>query len=160
MYTFYGVPSCIKRVQCIMMLRRCTQIWKINVAVTRCRLCLYVGVYAALWHGYSHLLAGSSPSSDNVSASSVRLDSPWFAARGSGQSSCRVQFAVSSDVRLSSSSPLPLELLLRSDADNDEVVVWTSPANWNPTPRSVVTVIMTTMKMITIIMATTRTTTK
>jgi len=107
-------------------------------------------VYAALLHGYSHLLSASSRSAADVSVSGVRLDSPWFAAPVSGQSSCRVQFAVSSDVQLSSTRPPPLELRLRRDADVNEIVVWTAPTNWNPTPRFVLTAIMgTTMIIVT-----------
>jgi len=79
------------------------------------------GVYAALLHGrWSHLLSASAA---NLSATSVRLDSPWFAAPAiTGQSSCRVQFAVSSNVQLLTSSPPALELRLHRDANGN--VIW------------------------------------
>jgi len=69
-----------------------------DASVTICTR-VYIGVYAALLHGFSHLLSVVSSAPDvAASASSARLDSPWYAAPR-GQSSCRVQFAVSSSVR-------------------------------------------------------------
>jgi len=69
-----------------------------DASVTICTR-VYIGVYAALLHGFSHLPSVVSSAPDvAASASRVQLDSPWFAAPR-GQSSCRVQFAVSSSVR-------------------------------------------------------------
>ena len=86
-------------------------------------------MYAVLLHGFRRR------SAVNSSVSRVRLDSPWFAAPVVGQSSCRVEFAVSSDVTSSSSSFLPLELTLYSD--RSETLVWSSTTDWNTSPRSV-----------------------
>ena len=118
-----------------------------DASVTICTR-VYIGVYAALLHGFSHLPSVVSSAPDvAASASRVQLDSPWFAAPR-GQSSCRVQFAVSSSVRPPSSSPPPLQLRLRSDtADADEVVIWTWPANWSPTPRFALALLVTIAAM-------------
>jgi len=107
--------------------------------VKQCHVC--AGVYAALLHGYS-LRSSSLNRSSTVNVggtvSRVRLDSAWFPPPvAGGRSSCRVQFALSSDVPLTSSSSSSLELRLHSNAS--QTTVWSlhsSPADWNPTPRS------------------------